>query len=78
MAEITALAFVEQGGGTTARRQRYNRSVKAGEHQGPAVQPLQGVVQPLGRAETRRKDRGNSLSHTTEEDKEGVRKVYVN
>ena len=77
MAGTTVLAFVEQGGGTTARRQRDNRSVKAGERQGPAVQPLQGAVQPLGRAETRRKDRG-TLSLTTEEDKGGVRKVYVN
>ena len=45
----TALAFAEQGGGTTARRQRYNRSIKAGERQDPVVQPLQRAVQPLGR-----------------------------
>ncbi|EMS48375.1 hypothetical protein TRIUR3_05637 [Triticum urartu] len=45
MAGTTVLAFVEQGGGTTARRQRYNRSVKVGEHQGPAVQPLQGALE---------------------------------
>ena len=79
----TALAVAEHGGGTTARRQRYNRSSKAGERQDPEVQPLQRAVQPLGRNSEQKRKEGKrqgklSLSHTPEEGKERVRKVYVN
>ena len=78
----TAPAVVEHGGGTTAWRQRYNRSSKAGERQDPAVQPLQRAVQPLGKnSEQERGEEARktlSLSHTPEEGKERVRKVYVN
>ena len=77
MAGTTALAFAEHGGGTTARKQRYNRSIQAGERQEPAVQPLQRAVQPLGSNSEQKKIR-ETLSLTPEKDKGGVRKVYVN
>ena len=62
MAGTTVLAFVEQGGGTTARRQRYHRSTMAEKRQEPAVQPLGRAVQPLGTHSKDLEEEGGTLS----------------
>ena len=81
MAGTTVLAFAEPGGGTTAQRQRYNRSSKADERQtqryNRSRERYNRWAYTVSRKEEKRQGK-LSLPHTPEEGKERVRKVYVN